>query len=101
MIKNNMRQVHPSEILKKEYLVSLGMTVNTLSIRLHVPASMVNEVIRERRGITPDIAFRLARFLNTTLQFWLNLQTRFDLKLTEIQLGDKIAREISPMQVVA
>ena len=96
-----MRPIHPGEILREEYLVPLGMTANALSIQLRVPAPRVNEVVRERRGITPDTALRLARFLNTTPQFWLNLQTSFDLKQTEIQQGDKIAHEISPMQVAA
>ena len=99
MIKNNMRQIHPGEILKKEYLVPLGMTANTLSIYLRVPVTRVNEVLRERRGITPNMALRLARFLNTTPRFWLNLQTSFDLKQVEIQQGDKIVQEIYPLQV--
>ena len=96
-----MRPIHPGEILREEYLVPLGMTAYALSIRLHVPAPRVNDVIRERRGISPDTALRLARLLNTTPQFWLNLQTSFDLKQADIQQGDKIAREISPMQVAA
>ncbi len=99
MIKNNMRPIHPGEILREEYLVPLGMTANALSIQLRVPAPRVSEVVRERRGIAPDTALRLARFFNTTPQFWLNLQTSFDLKQTELQQGDKIAGEISPMQV--
>ena len=101
MIKNNMRPIHPGEILREAYLLPLGMTAYALSIRLHVPAPRVNDVIRERRGISPDTALRLARLLNTTPQFWLNLQTSFDLKQADIQQGDKIAREISPMQVAA
>ena len=101
MIKNNMRPIHPGEILREAYLLPLGMTAYALSIRLHVPAPRVNEVVRERCGITPDTALRLAHFFNTTPRFWLNLQTSFDLKQTEIQQGDKIAHEISPMQVAA
>jgi addiction module HigA family antidote len=58
-------------------------------------------VVRERRGITTDTALRLARFFNTTAQYWLNLQTSFDLKQTEIQVGKKIEHEIHPMQVAA
>jgi antitoxin HigA-1 len=101
MIKNNMRPIHPGEILREEYLVPLGMTANALSIQLRVPAPRVKEVVRERRGITTDTVLRLARFFNTTPHFWLNLQTNFDLKQTEIQQGDKIAHEITPMQVAA
>ena len=101
MIKNNMRPIHPGEILREDYLLPLGITAYALSIRLHVPAPRVNEVVGERRGITPNMALRLARFLNTTPRFLLNLQTSFDLKQTEIQQGDKIVQEISPLQVAA
>ncbi len=96
-----MRPIHPGEILREEYLVPLGMTANALSIQLRVPAPRVKEVVRERRGITTDTALRLACFFNTTPQFWLNLQTNFDLKQTEVQQGDKIAHEITLMQVAA
>jgi addiction module HigA family antidote len=81
--------------------VPLGLSANALSIQLRVPAPRINEVVRERRGITTDTALRLARFFNTTAQYWLNLQTSFDLKQTEIQVGKKIEHEIHPMQVAA
>lgn len=96
-----MRPIHPGEILREEYLVPLGLSANALSIQLRVPAPRINEVVRERRGITTDTALRLARYFNTTAQFWLNLQTSFDLKQTEIQVGKKIEHEIHPMQVAA
>ncbi len=101
MSKNNMRPIHPGEILREEYLVPMGVTANALSIELRVPAPRINDLIRERRGVSPDTALRLARFFNTTPQFWLNLQTSFDLKQAEIEVGEKIAREIHPMQVAA
>ena len=63
MIKNNMRPIHPGEILREEYLVPLGMSANALSIELRVPAPRINEVVRERRSITTDTALRLAHFL--------------------------------------
>ena len=78
MIQNKMRPIHPGEILREEYLLPLGMSANALSIALRVPAPRINEVVRERRGITSDTALRLARHFNTTPQFWLNLQTSFD-----------------------
>lgn len=97
IVKQKMRPVHPGEILREEFLLPLGMTPNALSIELRVPAPRINEVVRERRGITTDTALRLARFFNTTPQFWLNLQTSFDLKQTEMAVGDKIEREVYPM----
>lgn len=101
MISNNMRPVHPGEVLREEYLVPLNMSANALSIALRVPAPRINELVRERRGVTSDTALRLARFFNTTPQFWLNLQTSFDLKQTEMVVGEKIVHEIQPMQVAA
>lgn len=63
-----MRPVHPGEILREEFLLPLGMTPNALSIELRVPAPRINEVVRERRGVSTDTALRLARFFNTTPQ---------------------------------
>ena len=79
----------------------MGMSAHSLSLKLCVSASRVNALVRERRGITTDTALRLARFFNTTPQFWLNLQTSFDLKQTENEVGEKIAHEIHPIQVAA
>ncbi len=97
MIKNKMRPIHPGEILREEFLEPLGMTASALSMELRVPAPRINEVVRERRGVSTDTALRLARFFNTTPQFWLNLQTSFDLKQTELEVGKKIEHEIHPM----
>ena len=101
MIKNNLRPIHPGEILREEFLLPLGLSANALSLALRVPATRIHEVVRQRRGITSDTAMRLARYFNTTPQFWLNLQTNFNLKQTSIQMGDIIDREIQPMQVEA
>jgi len=101
MIKNNLRPIHPGEILREEFLLPLGLSANALSLALRVPATRIHEVVRQRRGITSDTAIRLARYFNTTPQFWLNLQTNFNLKQTSIQMGDIIDREIQPMQVEA
>lgn len=54
----------------------------------------INDIVRERRSITPDTALRLARYFGTTPQFWLNLQTSYDLKITEQEMGSKIEREV-------
>lgn len=94
-----MRPIHPGEILREEFLLPLGMTLNALSIQLRVPVPRINEVVLERRGITTDTALRLARFFNTTPKFWLNLQTSFDLKQTEMAVGEKIEHEIHPLIV--
>jgi len=94
MLKNKMRPVHPGEILREEFLVPLGMSANALATALKVPAPRVNEIVRERRAVTPDTALRLARYLGTTAQFWLNLQSSYDLKVVEKASGRKINTEV-------
>ncbi len=101
MAKNNMRPIHPGEILREEFLAPLGMSSNALSIHLRVPAPRINDVVREKRGVTTDTALRLARYFNTTAQYWLNLQSSYDLKQTESLVGNKIENEIHPMQMAA
>ncbi len=98
---NRMRPIHPGEILREEYLVPLGMSANALAIALRVPAPRINDIVRERRGVTPDTALRLARYFDTTAQFWLNLQSAYDLKLAEKESGKQIAEDIRPLQRVA
>jgi len=97
MLKNNMRPIHPGEILREEYLVPLGMSANALSIHLRIPAPRVNEVVRERRGVSPDTALRLARYFNTSATYWLNLQSAYDLKVAEKESGRKIEADIHPL----
>ncbi len=97
MFKNGMRPVHPGEVLREDYLKPAGMTPNALATKLKVPAPRINDVVLERRGITADTALRLARFYNTTPEFWLNLQAAYDLRVAEKEAGKKIAREVEPM----
>ena len=101
MVTNNMRPIHPGEILREEYLLPLGLSANALAMDLHVPAPRINDIVRERRAVTPDTALRLARYFDTTPQFWMNLQTAFDLKQAEAAIGEKVAREIRPMHAKA
>jgi antitoxin HigA-1 len=72
----------------------LGMSAHALAIELRVPAPRINDIVRERRAITPDTALRLARYFGTTPQVWMNLQTSYDLKFAEIKIGSKIAAEV-------
>ncbi len=97
MPTNKMRPIHAGEILREEYLVPLEMSANALAIALRVPAPRINDVVRERRAITPDTALRLARYFGTSAQYWLNLQSAFDLKQAEREAGGRIKREVQPM----
>lgn len=84
MFKNGMRPVHPGEILREDYLKPMGMSVNALARHLRVPASRINDIVLERRGITADTALRLSRFFGGDAQSWLNLQTTHDLRVAEL-----------------
>ena len=94
IIKNGMRAVHPREILREDYLVPMKMSANALSIALHVPAPRINDIVRERRGITADNAMRLARYFGGDARSWLNLQTNYELRKAEIENGQRIEQEI-------
>lgn len=96
MTRNGMRPIHPGEILREEYLEPLEMSVNALSKALHVPATRMNEIVRENRGITADTAMRLARYFGTSERFWLNLQTEYELRQAQISKADQVAREVEP-----
>ena len=97
---NNMRPIHPGEIIKEEYLEPLGMSVNALAVALRVPGPRINDVVRQKRGISIDTALRLARYFNTTAQFWMNLQISYDLKIARQNMA-KIEDEIIPLQTTA
>jgi len=95
-MKNNMRPIHPGEILRTEYLEPIEMTANALAVALRIPAPRVYDIIKEKRGISPDTALRLARYFGGDAKSWLNLQAAFDLKTAEAEIGDHIEKEINP-----
>jgi addiction module HigA family antidote len=104
MIKNGMRPVHPGEVLREDYLKPLGMSANALAKMLHVPASRVNDIVLERRGVTADTALRLARYFGgqpEDAQGWINMQATYDFKVAEKKTAAKIAKEIAPRELEA
>jgi antitoxin HigA-1 len=96
--KNGMRPVHPGEVLREEYLAPLEMSVNALAKALGIPTPRINDVVREKRGITPDTAMRLARYFGGDARSWLNLQIAYDLRIAEIASAKSIARTVAPMK---
>ena len=82
-MKNNMRPIHPGQILREDYLGPLNMSANALAVTLRIPTPRINDVVRERRSVSPDTALRLSRFFGGDAQSWLNLQTAYDLKIAE------------------
>jgi len=98
MVRNGMRPIHPGEILREDFLAPLDMSVNALANHLHVPATRMNEIVRGRRGISPDTALRLAAFFGGDAASWLNLQQAYDLKNAEAEAAKRIAQEVRPRE---
>ena len=101
MTTNKMRAIHAGEILREEFLAPLGITPHALAMSLRVPAPRISDVVREKRAITVDTAMRLARYFDTTAQFWMNLQSTYDLKIAEKTLSQKIELEVKQLQKAA
>ena len=89
--------IHPGEILAEEFLAPLAITQYRLARDTGVPPRRINEIVHGTRAITADTALRLARFFGTSAQFWMNLQTRYDLAHSERALGAILGRIVSPV----
>jgi len=85
--------IHPGEHLADE-LQELDISASQLAKELGIPAKQVTEILRGRRGISADTALRLARWMGTTPQFWMNLQRNYELRLAEQQHGEQIRQEV-------
>ena len=100
MFKNGMRPVHPGEVLREDYLKPMDLSANALARHLHVPASRVNDIVLERRGVSADTALRLSRFFGGDAQSRLNLQTAYDLRTAELDDDLQSAvMAVHPMQL--
>ena len=89
--------VHPGEILREDFMKPLRLTVNKLALELHVPATRIGEIVRERRRISAETALRLARYFKTNPEFWLNLQNFYDLETTRRSAKAEIERQVQPL----
>lgn len=96
-----LRPVHPGEILREDFLVPLGLSMNRLALELRVPVTRIADIVHQRRGITPQTALRLAYYFRTTPMFWLNLQAAYDLALAEDEELERIKRDVQPLTVSA
>lgn len=90
--------VHPGEMLREEFMSPLGLTAYRLAKDLKLPAPRVNDIVREKRGISADTALRLARYFGNSPEFWMNMQTRYDLLIA--RANSSIAK-IKPRRVEA
>ena len=87
---------HPGEILYQDFLAPMGVSVYALANAIRVPRSRVNDIVRGRRAVTADTALRLARYLGTTPEFWINLQAHYDLEIARETSHRRIEKEIEP-----
>jgi addiction module HigA family antidote len=92
----NRVTTHPGEVLDEEFLTPLGLSVNALALALRVPATRVGAIVKGERSVTADTALRLARFLGTSAEFWINLQAMHDLTKARMQSGATIDRDVRP-----
>ena len=93
-----MPPIHPGEILLEEFLNPLGISQYRLAKDISVPPRRINEIVHGKRAVTPDTALRLARFFGTTGQFWLNLQSRYELELERDRLGERLQAEVQVLE---
>jgi len=97
---NQMRAIHPGEILKGE-LEELNLSANAFSNALNVPANRITAILNEQRGITADTALRLARFFGSTPDFWMSLQSSYDVKVAREAVGKEIEKSVKPKELLA
>jgi addiction module HigA family antidote len=88
--------IHPGEILREEFLAPLGISAHQLALALRVPATRINDIVNQKRGITAETALRLSRYFGTTPRFWMNMQSSWELELAEDELGQAVKREVLP-----
>lgn len=91
-----LKPVHPGAILREEFIEGLGLTTYRVAKAIHVPLPRLNDIVREKRGISPEMALRLAAYFGTTEQFWINLQADYERRIAKAKL-QKDLKEIQPL----
>jgi addiction module HigA family antidote len=94
MATKKLAPVHPGEVLLEEFLSPLGLSQNKLALSVGVSPRRINEIVLGKRRVTAETALRLARYFDTTPQFWLGLQANFDLDVAADELGERLDREV-------
>ncbi|MGY5807611.1 HigA family addiction module antitoxin [Rhizobium sp. LEGMi198b] len=97
MTETKLPPIHPGEILREEYLKPLTMSAGALAKHLNVPRTRIERLVSEETGVTPDTALRLARFFSTTPDFWMAMQTGYDLAIAQAEKSDVFAA-IKPLE---
>jgi addiction module HigA family antidote len=101
MKKKALHPVRPGEVLLEEFLNPVGLSQNKLAVNIGVPARRINEIVLEKRKVSADTALRLGRFFGMSSEFWLGLQSQYDLDIFADSLGDRLAKEVKEYSKVA
>lgn len=101
MSRRKLQPVSPGEMLREEFLRPLELSANQVARALGVPANRITGILNNTRGITADSALRLARYFDTTPEFWMNLQSRYDLETAKDRLAEKVKQQVRPLHRAA
>ena len=99
MEEKKIKPVHPGEVLREEFLKPMNLSQNRLAINIGVDARRINEIVLGKRRVTADTSLRLSRFFGNSAQFWMGLQSDYDLDVAEDELGDRLEREVRSYSV--
>jgi antitoxin HigA-1 len=94
---DKLSPIHPGEVLLEEFIKPMNLSQNRLAVDIGVDVRRINEIVLRKRSVPADTALRLGRFFGNSPQFWLGLQTQYDLDVAEDQLGKRLDREVRPM----
>ena len=98
MKTNKLPPIHPGEILREEFMVPLGLSMNRVAMDLRVSVTRIADIVNEKRAITADTALRFARYFNNSPTFWMNLQTRYVLEVAEGAIAERVERDVRPLE---
>jgi addiction module HigA family antidote len=96
-IVRKLRPIHPGETLLEDFMKPLHLSGNQLSIALRIAPQQISDIIKGKRGISPAMALRMARYFKTSAEFWMNLQSHYELETAKDEIGDAVERQIEPM----
>jgi addiction module HigA family antidote len=99
MTTKKLNPIHPGEVLREEFIDPMGLSQREFAVKIGVTHTRLNQIVNEKRSITADTALRLSKALGTTPEFWMNLQSHFDLDRTRDSSGHKIDREVEAFEL--
>jgi addiction module HigA family antidote len=94
-MSEKMKPIHPGEVLLEEFLKPMGITQYRLARDIHVQPTRINQIVHQKAGISADTALRLGRYFGMSPQFWMNLQTQYDLRLAADRINGRLEKEVA------